>query len=115
MKYHIKLQQIHEAIQQPAPLNSSRVLIDRLWPRGIRKADLGDISWYRAVSLSATQFNHAYAKQLQTAESELEPLIDMARKTDLYLLTATHNPEQSYLTVLRDTITDALQQKPTKD
>ncbi|MCQ9617677.1 DUF488 family protein [Paenalcaligenes niemegkensis] len=126
MPYDIQLQQIHEVIQRQTK-NVSYVLTDRLWPRGISKADLGTIIWYKDAgpapalrkglhdgSLSAEMFEQAYKKQLLETPETLEPLLKQARQGDLCLLTATHNPNTSYLVVLLDALLKKLEAKASK-
>ena len=47
--YTISVGGIREAVDAP-DFSGVRVLADRLWPRGLRKTDLGNILWYRDAS-----------------------------------------------------------------
>lgn len=120
MAHDIQLEQIHEAIHHPVK-GVSYVLTDRLWPRGIRKDDLGSIKWYKEAgptpdlrkafhdgSLSTEKFHQAYKKQLLESPEIIEPLLSTAKKGKLCLLTATHDAANSYLTVLRDVLHEAM-------
>ncbi|AYN19185.1 MAG: DUF488 family protein [Alcaligenes sp.] len=120
MPYTITLSRIYDAIHEPAG-KAARVLTDRLWPRGLSKDELGDIQWLHEASpanelrksfhsgtISPEQFQHRYQEQLQHDPDALFPLMKLARQGALQLLTATHNPQTSYLTVLKQAVIEAL-------
>ena len=119
--YTISVGGIREAVDAP-DFSGVRVLADRLWPRGLRKTDLGNILWYRDASpdpalrkafhdgsLKREAFFKQYRQQLQANPDGLIPLMTHARSGPLQLLTATHDPQSSYLNVLAQAIQDALQ------
>nr|WP_321269237.1 DUF488 family protein [Alcaligenes faecalis] len=120
MPYTITLSRIYNAIHEPAG-KAARVLTDRLWPRGLSKDELGDIQWLHEASpaselrknfhsgaISPEQFQHRYHEQLQHDPDALFPLMKLARQGELQLLTATHDPQTSYLTVLKQAVIEAL-------
>lgn len=124
MPYLISLYGIRPATQEPQKPGCSRVLIDRLWPRGLRKEALGDIQWLRDASpstelrkgmhsgtLSQAQFATRYRQQLQQSPETLLPLMKLARQGELQLLTATHDPQHSYLALLKQTLLEALREE----
>ena len=123
MPYAITINRVQDAIHEPAG-KTARVLIDRLWPRGLRKEALGDIQWLREAApapelrkglhsgeMPPEQFRQRYKQQLQQAPDTLLPLMKLARQGELQLLTATHDPQTSYLTVLKQAVLDALIQE----
>ena len=94
-----------------------RVLVDRLWPRGLTKnrADLDE--WCKQIAPSAalrrwyghdpdrfTEFARRYRLELDDPEraQHLEHLRDVARRHTLTLLTATRNVDTSEAAVLAD-------------
>jgi uncharacterized protein YeaO (DUF488 family) len=95
-----------------------RVLVDRLWPRGLTKEDAAVKFWLRdlAPSNELRQWFHAnldawplfrkrYLKELANpkAEAALEKLYDLAEgKRKLTLLYASRNVEQNNATVLKE-------------
>lgn len=120
MTHPISLVQMHDVIADP-PKTGYVVLTDRLWPRGTRKEALAHVEWYKSASpatelrkgfhagtLSPAAFKKAYRQQLDADPAQLAPLIAKAREQPLYLVTATHDPNTSYLTVLKQAILDAL-------
>jgi uncharacterized protein YeaO (DUF488 family) len=46
---HIKLKRAYEP---PAPDDGTRILIDRLWPRGVKKADAAIDEWMKEIAPS---------------------------------------------------------------
>jgi uncharacterized protein YeaO (DUF488 family) len=44
---------IKRVYEPPDPQDGRRVLVDRLWPRGMAKRDLEDVIWMREVAPSA--------------------------------------------------------------
>lgn len=59
---HVRIQRAYEA---PAPEDGARILIDRLWPRGVKKEALQLADWDKALAPSTELrqwFNHEPAK-----------------------------------------------------
>ena len=111
-KPHVRLERVYE---QPDPADGPRVLVDRLWPRGIRKTDPRVGHWLPAVAPS-TELRHWYDHQAArfdefaaryTAELETSPAAEafdelraMVREGPITLVTATREVELSHLVVL---------------
>ncbi|MFC2390516.1 MAG: DUF488 domain-containing protein [Bacteroidota bacterium] len=103
-----------------------RILIDRLWPRGISKADaqLGD--WARDVAPSAElrsayhknetdykTFAESYEKELQDNDEMTEFIEEIKNKLktgNVTLLYASREPEHSQIPVLRSFIEKRLKE-----
>lgn len=98
-----------------APDDGSRVLVDRLWPRGVRKADADLDEWCKAVAPSAalrTWYGHDPARfdefaqryRAELTDADHAPAVDhlrsLARDGMVTLLTATKRPEISEAAVL---------------
>jgi uncharacterized protein YeaO (DUF488 family) len=96
-----------------------RVLVDRLWPRGIRKADADLDEWCREVAPSTPlrkwyghlldrfpEFRQRYVTELATgdAAAAVQHLRGLARKQTLTLLTASRDPATSNAAVLADVL-----------
>lgn len=108
----IRLSRVYEPADSA---DGYRVLADRLWPRGIAKADLPIDEWCRDVTPSNelrkwfhshpgefAEFERRYRAELreQDAAAELERLREVASSGPLTLLTAARDPEHSHLRVL---------------
>jgi len=111
MDYDIRLKRIYDPVTEA---DGARVLVDRLWPRGKRKDALKLSRWYKNAApsselrrawhqggIDAEVFARDYEQELRSNTQALIPLMREARAGRLTLLTATRDPQQSYLTVLR--------------
>jgi uncharacterized protein YeaO (DUF488 family) len=94
-----------------------RILIDRLWPRGLSKAELRLDAWPRALSPSNelrkwyghdpklfAEFRRRYRKELAGQQEELATLRAMTKGRKATLLTATRELDLSHAVVLRDVL-----------
>ncbi|KPI33811.1 protein of unknown function DUF488 [Actinobacteria bacterium OV450] len=94
-----------------------RVLVDRLWPRGLAKAVAAVDEWPKAVTPSgelrkwfhdgggpAQEFRARYEAELAEPEAaaELERLRALAEAGPVTLLTAVRDPASSHAAVLAD-------------
>ena len=92
-----------------------RILIDRLWPRGLSKAELKLDAWPRALSPSNelrkwyghdprlfAEFRRRYRKELAGQKEELATLRAMIKGHKATLLTATRELDLSHAVVLRE-------------
>lgn len=95
--------------------DGSRVLVDRIWPRGLSKKDAHLDEWCKQVAPSTElrkwydhvperfdEFATRYREELGGPEHAvaLQHLRELAEKTTLTLLTATKHPEISEAAVL---------------
>lgn len=101
----------------PAPTDGYRILVDRLWPRGMAKADAAIHEWGKDIAPSAelrTWFAHkaerfeafceAYRKELEPHADELARLKAISMKKTLTLLYAAKDPDLNQAQVLRDVL-----------
>ncbi len=109
---------IKRVYDQPVALDGVRVLVDRLWPRGLTKEAaavkhwLRDLApsnelrqWYHANPEAWAQFRSRYLKELTAAKATaaVEKLYDLAEgKKNLTLLYASRNEERNNATVLKE-------------
>ncbi len=90
-----------------------RVLVDRLWPRGMKKADAPFTEWARDASPSSElrkwvhadpgrwpEFVTRYHAELDVRPEAWLPLLEHARKGDLTLLYAARDTERNNAVVL---------------
>ncbi|WP_030844079.1 DUF488 domain-containing protein [Streptomyces sp. NRRL S-475] len=108
----VRVRRVHDPAE---PEDGVRVLVDRLWPRGLAK-DAARVDewpkaltpsaelrrWYHAGEGSYEQFAERYEAELAAEEAAeaLDGVRDLAGKGDVTLLTASKTPEQSHATVL---------------
>jgi uncharacterized protein YeaO (DUF488 family) len=108
---------IKRVYDEPARNDGIRILIDRLWPRGLSKASLKLDAWPRELSPSNelrkwyghdpqlfTEFRRRYRKELTAHEDELAALRAMIKGHTATLLTATRELDLSHGVVLREAL-----------
>lgn len=106
---------IKRAYDPPQPDDGLRILIDRLWPRGMPKAKLKLDSWAKHLSPSNAlrkwyrhdpdkfaEFRGRYVAELKAEGEGLDELRAAVKGRSVTLLTATKEIELSHATVLRD-------------
>ena len=107
--------QCKRVYEQAAPEDGYRVLVDRLWPRGVKKADLVHDEWCKALTpsdglrkafhsetIDFAAFSQAYREELAQHKDEGLRLAPLARQQTLTLLYAAKNTEQNHAMVLAD-------------
>jgi uncharacterized protein YeaO (DUF488 family) len=110
---------IKRAYDPPAAGDGYRVLVDRLWPRGVSKGKLKIDAWVKDIAPSAElrkwygheidkwpEFRKRYRTKLQQppARDLLQELIKRARKGKVTLVIAAHDPEHANGTVIAELI-----------
>jgi uncharacterized protein YeaO (DUF488 family) len=103
--------------EEREPQDGRRVLVDRVWPRGIRKDDGRYDEWLRDAAPSAelrkwyghdpdrfAEFRRRYRAELRSADhaEAVDRLRDLAGREPLTLLTATKDPSHSQAAVLAE-------------
>jgi uncharacterized protein YeaO (DUF488 family) len=101
------------------PTDGVRILVDRLWPRGVRKQDLDHDAWMKDVAPSGElrtwyghrperfeRFARRFRDELGTgaAADALGLLRETARSRAVTLLTATRDVERSAAAVLAEVL-----------
>lgn len=118
---------VRRIYDEAASADGHRVLVDRLWPRGVRKADadlhdhLTDVApsselrqWYGHDPDRFDEFRDRYRAELdaEPAASHLATLVGYARQGPLTLLTATKDVDHSHAAVLAQRLRDELADEP---
>lgn len=110
--HHVLLKRAYEP---PAPEDGTRVLIDRLWPRGVKKENLALNQWAKDLAPSTELrqwfghdpalwdgFRQRYAAELRPHAELMESLRALARKGPLTLVYSAHDEEHNDAVALRD-------------
>ncbi len=105
---------LKRAYDPPAAADGTRVLVDRLWPRGVRKADAAVDDWVRELAPSAElrkwfghdparwpEFQRRYAQELRGHAKEIERLRALARTGPVTLVFSARDEEHNDAVVLR--------------
>lgn len=103
-------------VYEPAsPEDGNRVLVDRLWPRGLSRERVQASMWLKDAAPTTPlrkwfghdparfeEFRHRYLEELSDKPEVLAGLIELARKGRVTLLYAARDPECNHAVVLRD-------------
>jgi uncharacterized protein YeaO (DUF488 family) len=111
--------QLKRAYDPPMETDGERLLVDRLWPRGLRK-DAAQLSawlknlapsddlrrWFGHDSSRWLEFQERYRAELRDPEKEtlIRELAQKARQGKLTLVFAAHDPSHNNAVVLKDII-----------
>lgn len=94
---------------------SYRILVDRLWPRGIKKIDLHTDEWDKDISPSVPlrkwfdhkkerfeEFSIRYQQELIAKSTEINRLKAIAKTTPITLLYGAKDPQINHAIILKD-------------
>jgi uncharacterized protein YeaO (DUF488 family) len=108
---------IKRAYDPPGREDGMRILIDRLWPRGVSKSALRIDAWPREITPSTelrrwyhheperfAEFRERYLAELSEHGDRLDELRAAVRGKTATLLTATRDVDYSHAVVLRDVL-----------
>jgi uncharacterized protein YeaO (DUF488 family) len=114
----IRLRRVYDP---PVPEDGQRVLVDRLWPRGVKKEAARLDAWRREVAPSADlcrwfghdatrwpEFRRRYRDELAANPAALDPLLAAARRGPLTLVYATRDERYNQAVVLREVLEERL-------
>ncbi len=107
---------VTKGVRVPAtPQDGARVLVDRLWPRGLKKAALRLDAWLKDVAPSEalrrwfghdparwTEFRRRYFAELDQHSETWRQLLAAAARGPVTLLFAAHDAEHNNAVALRD-------------
>ncbi len=109
---HFRLKRAYE----PAtPEDGVRILVDRLWPRGLSKAEAAIDNWMKDVAPSTElrrwfahdparwlEFRRRYKNELRQHAAQLDKIRDLARDNTVTLIFGAHDEERNDAVVLRE-------------
>ena len=102
---------------EPEPGDGTRVLVERLWPRGLSKERAHVDLWLKEIAPSHelrawfghdpekfAEFRRRYETELasETGQAALAKLRDLAKQGPVTLVFAAHDTEHSNAVILRD-------------
>jgi uncharacterized protein YeaO (DUF488 family) len=109
---HVQLKRVYESA---APEDGVRVLIDRLWPRGLTKEKAAIDHWMKDIAPSSelrkwfghdpdrwVEFQSRYLAELRQHTALLDQIRDLAMKGTVTLLFGAHDEEHNDAVVLRE-------------
>ena len=109
---HVRLKRAYEPA---SPEDGVRVLVDRLWPRGLRKADAAIDRWMKDIAPSTElrqwfghdperwpEFRRRYAKELRQHATTVGELRELARHDTVTLVFGARDEEHNDAVALRE-------------
>ena len=105
---------IKRVYDPPAKEDGARFLVERLWPRGMKKEALYMAAWYEEVAPSNElrrwfshdpakwkDFQRRYRAELTANRAAWQPLLNAAEQGDITLLYSAHDTEHNNAVVLK--------------
>lgn len=107
--------QVKRAYEQPRREDGARFLVERLWPRGVRKEDLQVESWVKDVAPTSQlrqwfqhdpakwdEFRRRYFRELEQRPAAWHPLVARARLGRITLVYSAHDAEHNNALALKE-------------
>ena len=111
-KHQIQIKRVYD---EPSPEDGTRFLVDRLWPRGVKKSKLAGVDWLKDVAPSTplrewfghepskwTEFRKRYRAELMKNSDAWKPFLNAVKKSDITLLYGAKNREINHAVVLKE-------------
>ena len=106
---------LKRAYDPPAKSDGRRILVDRVWPRGIARDDLRIDAWLKDLAPSTElrkwfghdpakwdEFRKRYARELEQRSDALEELVKKARAGHITLVFGARDPEHNNAVALKE-------------
>lgn len=113
---HLRLKRAYEPA---AAGDGTRILIDRLWPRGVSKEEAALDDWMKDIAPSTElrgwfghdperwpEFQRRYKAELRQHTQELDRIRALAKKQTVTLVYSAHDEEHNDAVVLKDVLTN---------
>ncbi len=120
----IRIKRVYE---QPSPRDGKRILVDRLWPRGLRREDARIDEWMKEVGPGTelrkwfghdpsrwSMFKKKFFRELEEQPEAIERLIRMARRGRVTLLYGSKEERFNNAVALQEYLTELLRQSAEK-
>lgn len=114
----LTVKRVYEA---PERSDGTRFLVERLWPRGIKKEDLPMKAWLKDVAPSDAlrrsfghdpakweEFQRRYRAELDANAEAWEPILDAARRGKVTLLYSARDTENNNAVALKGYLEERL-------
>jgi uncharacterized protein YeaO (DUF488 family) len=106
--------QIKRVYDPPAKTDGLRLLVERLWPRGMKKEALKMDGWLKDAAPSTelrkwfghdaakwAEFQRRYRAELREQPEAWQPVLDAAKKGTVTLLFSSHDAEHNNVVALK--------------
>ena len=117
----IRVKRVYE---QPLDQDGFRILVDRLWPRGLKKSEARFDLWMKDIAPENTlrkwfshdpkkweEFRKCYLKELEQKEEYVQGLLEKAREKDLTLLYAAKDESFNNAIILKEYLESRLKRQ----
>jgi len=107
----IQLKRIYD---NPAKADGRRVLVDRIWPRGLKKTEARVDEWLKEIAPSTAlrkwfghdparwkEFKKRYSAELDDQREQLQEIADESRRQTVTLLFGTKDTKHNNAVVLK--------------
>lgn len=106
---------LKRAYDPPNPDDGIRILVDRLWPRGVKKVNAAINHWMKEIAPSTElrhwfghdparwdEFQRRYERELKQHKQSVDQLRSLAKRGVITLIYATRDQDHNEAVVLRD-------------
>ena len=113
--------QVKRAYEPAARQDGKRFLVDRVWPRGVKREDLQIEAWLKDVAPSTAlrkefghdparwnQFQVQYRQELSVHPAALAPLLEAAQSGDVTLVYGARDTEHNQAVVIKAVLEEQL-------
>jgi uncharacterized protein YeaO (DUF488 family) len=110
----IRLKRVYESASSE---DGMRILVDRLWPRGLRKEDAAVDRWLKEIAPSTElrqwfghdpvrwpEFRRRYAAELRQHTTMLDEIRELAKQGTVTLVFGAHDEQHNDAVVLREVL-----------
>lgn len=122
MKTQIKIKRVYDPVLEE---DGCRILVDRVWPRGLTKADVSFDGWAKELTPSTAlrkwyghdpekwkEFRMLYKKELAKSKEKVTAFVDLHRaRRKITLLYAAKDKDHTHALVLQETLKKAFSEK----
>lgn len=106
---------LKRAYDHPSPGDGVRILVDRLWPRGVKKVNAAIDHWMKEIAPSTElrhwfghdparwkEFRRRYVQELRQHQKEVDQLRSLAKHDVITFIYAARDQDHNEAVVLRD-------------
>ena len=110
-RHDVRIKRVYDL---PSEIDGVRVLVDRLWPRGLHKSDVKMDYWLKNAAPSSDlrhwfdhdpahwdEFKLRYRDELSEGNSDIKKLENLMKQGRITLLYAAHDPLHNHALVLQ--------------
>jgi uncharacterized protein YeaO (DUF488 family) len=118
--------QLERAYDPPTRTGGTRFLVERLWPRGVKKTSLRIKDWLKDVAPSTElrrwfshdpakwdEFRRRYFAELESHPEAWKPIVEAARHGTVTLIYSSHDTEHNNAVALKEFLKRRLPKKKT--